>query len=320
MLTVLQPGLLTTVQDLGRHGSAHLGIGASGAADQPALRLANALVGNPATAGALEMTLIGPTLQFERDAWVALTGAPLPRARLNDAPVAMWRAVRVTAGARLSLGPMPCGCRSYLAVAGGIDVDTWRDSRATDVNVGLGPIPRPLKAADTLPVGEATGDAIVDASWSLDPRPWFDAAQPHMLRITPGSHTDRLDARSRAALAAATFVASNASNRVGVRLDGPPLALGAPLELVSAGVTAGTVQLPPGGHPIIMGPEHPVTGGYPRIAHVVAVDLPKLAQCRPGDTVRFAWMDMAEAVAALARREVALHQLIERIHRRRDKA
>lgn len=320
MLSVIRPGLLTTLQDTGRPGSAHLGIGSSGAADLPALRLANALVGNSASACALEMTLNGPTLRAERDLWVALTGAPLPRARLDDAPLPMWRPVRVPAGSRLTPGPMSQGCRSCLAVAGGIDIPAWRGSHATDVNAGLGAWPLPLAAGDALPVGKTAFDPPDGTPWSLDPRPWFDAPSPRTVRLVPGSHTGCLDVAARDALSNDIFTIGNDSNRVGLRLDGPRLALSAPLELVSEGVVAGTVQLPPDGRPIVLGPEHPVTGGYPRIAQVAAVDLPVLAQCRPGDTVGFQWIDMTRAVTLLAEREAALARLVEQIGRRLEKA
>lgn len=316
MLTIEHPGLLTTPQDAGRRGSAHLGIGHSGAADLPALRLANVLAGNPADACTLEMTLLGPTLVFDGDTCVALTGAPLAKARVGDIALPMWQPVRVPRGTCLTLGPMTQGCRSYLAVAGGIEVMPWRGSRSTDINAGLGPLPRALAAGDTLPVGRPANTPPGDGSWSLDPRPWFDTSSPRRIRLLPGSHSDRLDPASRAALTRDTFRINRDSNRVAVRLDGPRLALAEPLEPVSEGVVTGTMQLPSGGQPIIMGCEHPVTGGYPRIGQVAAVDLPVLAQCRPGDTVAFEWIGREQALNLLAKRERALERLFHDIHAR----
>ncbi len=321
MLSVERPGPLTTLQDAGRPGSAHLGIGRAGAADLPALRLANALVGNPDDACVLEMTLAGPTLVFHEPGVVALTGAPLPAARVDDAPLPMWHACAIAAGARLTLGPMRTGCRSYLAVGGGIDVPPWRGSRSTDVNAGLGPWPRALAAGDMLATGEPpVRPDRTAASWSLDPRPWFHPARPCRIRLLPGSHTGMLDADSRDALTNRDFTTGRDSNRVGMRLDGPVLALRQSLELVSEGLVPGVVQLPPDGRPIIMGCEHPVTGGYPRIAQVAAVDLPLLAQCRPGDVLRFAWIEPEQALRKLAERESALTRLIGHIHQRRQSA
>lgn len=318
MLTIKQPGPLTTLQDTGRNGSAHLGIGHSGGADLPALRLANALVGNDVDACALEATLLGPSLSFDHDTLIAVTGAPLPKARLGDQALPTWQPVRVRAHTPLTLGPMAHGCRSYLAVAGGIDVPSWRHSRCTDVNAALGPIPRALEAGDKLPTAESTVTPAADVNWSLDPRPWFAASRDHRIRLLPGSHSDRLDAASRARLTAEPFHIGNDSNRVGMRLDGPALALQSSLELISEGVAPGTMQLPPGGQPIIMGCEHPVTGGYPRIAQVCAMDIPVLAQCRPGDTVTFEWADHAQAMAWLSERNTALNRLITRIRTRLD--
>lgn len=318
MLTIRQPGPLTTLQDFGRNGSARLGIGHAGAADLPALRLANALVGNDDAACALEATLLGPSLEFDRDTVIAVTGAPMPKARIGDQPLPAWQPVLVPAGVRLTLGPMERGCRSYLAVAGGIDVPCWRNSRSTDVNAKLGPVPRPLETGDTLPTGQSSGTPATPVDWSLDPRPWFHASSVLSVRLLPGSHTDRLDATSRARLTDEVFLIGNDSNRVGVRLDGPRLALASALELTSEGVVVGTMQLPPGGQPIIMGCEHPVTGGYPRIAQVCTVDMPVLAQCRPGDTVMFEWIERAGAMQRLSAHEAALQKLIARIRTRLD--
>lgn len=319
MLTVARPGLLSTLQDLGRHGSAHLGIGHSGAADLPALTLANALVGNPPGACALEVTLDGPTLTTDCDTWVAWAGAPLPQARLDDAPLLGWSSVHMPAGSRLELGGMPTGCRGYLAVAGGVDLPSWRGSRSTDVNAALGPIPRPLEKGDTLSIGRPGTDLPGAGGWSLDPRPWFDAHTSQPIRLLPGSHGHLLDADSRQALTQSPFTVANDSNRVGLRLQGQQLALSSALELVSAGVAAGTMQLPPNGQPIILGPEHPVTGGYPRIAQVATVDLPRLAQCRPGDTLRFEWIEPDQAMALLIRREAMLTQLGQHIRQRLER-
>lgn len=317
MMTIEEAGPLTTLQDPGRPGSAHLGIGRSGAADLPAMRLANALVGNRQDACVLEMTLAGASVAFRCPVTVAITGAVLPRAEVDGTPLPMWQSFPIPAGARLALGPMSRGCRSYLAVGGGIDVPSWRGSRCTDVNAGLGPCPRALEAGDTLALGTPRMPASVQApAWSLDPEPWFDDTSPRSIRLLPGSHTEALDADSRDALTTGEFTLGNDSNRVGMRLDGPTLKLGEPLELISEGIVPGVMQLPPDGRPIIMGCEHPVTGGYPRIGQVAAVDLPVLAQCRPGDTLHFAWVEPARAMQLLAERESGLEQLVSRIGKR----
>jgi biotin-dependent carboxylase-like uncharacterized protein len=315
VIEVLDPGLLSSLQDAGRPGYAHLGIGRAGAADLPALQLANALVGNQANACAIEFTLRGARLRLHRDASVALTGAPLPRANCDGVPLPMWQAHGCAAGSVLELGPMASGCRSYLAVGGGIDVAPWLGSRATDINAGAGPLQgRALRAGDRLRLGAAPPVVARSRRWSLDPRPWFDEAA--VLRLQPASHTAQLDDVSRAALIADTFRLRADSNRVGARLQGPALRLRQPLELVSEGVIAGVMQLPPGGQPIVLLNEHPATGGYPRIAQLAAIDLARLAQRRPGDLLRFAWITPDQAGQAYDRQQQRLHCLLANIARR----
>lgn len=317
MIEVLAGGLISSVQDTGRPGSGHLGIGRAGAADPPALQLANALVGNVRTACGMEVTLRGPRLRLHRDAIVALTGASLPHARCNGEPLPMWQAHGCPAGSELDLGAMAEGCRSYLAISGGIDVAPWLGSRSSDLNARVGPMHgRALKAGDRLPVGESSMSLPRRVRWSLDPRPWFDPGTPVELHLLPGTHTSWLDADSLAALGQASFRVGSDSNRVGARLQGPALRLSDPLELVSEGVVAGVMQLPPGGQPIVLLNEHPVTGGYPRIAQLAAVDLPRLAQCRPGDMLRFSWITLAQAQEALRARDRALDRLLADIAER----
>ena len=313
-LRVLKTGPLTTPQDGGRPGHARFGIGRSGAADRPAFMLANQLVGNPADACVLEMTLMGPELQLEADRWLALTGAPLPQATIDDRPLPMWRPVHARAGSRLKLGGMASGCRSYLAVAGGIDVEPWLGSRACDVNAGLGP--PPLAEGDRVPLGQPDHALAADDDWSLDPAPWFDHDADRPLRLLRSSHTRLLDEPSLRKLTSETFTLHADSNRVGSRLDGPRLALAADTEIISAGSVAGSVQLPPGGQPIVFGCEHPVSGGYPRIAQLIEADLPRMAQRRPGDALCFCWVSMDEALEARHTARALLAQMRRQINNR----
>lgn len=319
MIEVLHAGLLSSLQDRGRIGHAHLGVGRAGAMDQCAWRLANALVGNSENACAIEMTLQGPRLRLHRDSIVALTGAPLPRARCAGQPLPMWRPVACRAGSELDLGSMPKGCRSYLAVAGGIAVKPWLGSCSSDINAGLGPLQgRALRKGDRLPLGHAAVAVPAAGPWSLDPRPWFAHERDRtVLRLVRGSHTPALAADSLTALTSMPFRVDADSNRVGIRLQCEAmLRLREPLELISEGVIAGVMQLPRGGQPIILVGEHPVTGGYPRIAQVVAADLPQLAQCRPGDTLYFTWTTITQAQQALRRQRASLACLCADIARR----
>ncbi|MBS0581581.1 MAG: biotin-dependent carboxyltransferase family protein [Proteobacteria bacterium] len=338
-LRVLAPGLLTSVQDGGRRGHAAIGVGRAGAMDDVSLRLANMLVGNAQDVAALEITLRGPRLRFEADALIAIAGAEID-ARCGDEIVPLWRPVLLRAGSELSLGGMRHGTRAYLAVAGGIALPAVLGSRSSDINAALGPLPRALAAGDELPCAAAPrvlcGDLrealgalpfeartenrrVFAAKWSLDPSSWFDAGATRPIRAIAGTHFDRLDADSRRALFGAEFRIGVDSNRVGCRFERVPLKLAAPIEMVSAGTAPGTLQLPPGGVPIALTAEAPTTGGYPRIAQVIAIDLPHLAQRRPGDAVRFAPTDLAAAQMRYLERERALAKLASwiqaRLHR-----
>jgi antagonist of KipI len=308
---LLRAGMLTTLQDRGRHGCAMLGVGTAGAMDDVSARLANALVGNAPDAAVLEITLIGPRLRFGQAARIALTGAEHP-----DLP--MWRTLGVEAGTVLDVGNARHGARAYLAIAGGFVVERVLGSAATDVNARLGGVDgRPLCEGDRLAIG--TADPVARGphpAWSLDPRPWFDPDPATPIRLIRGTHYDALDAASRAALFRPGFRIASDSNRVGLRLDGPRLALSAPLELVSEPLAGGTLQLPPGGQPIALMAEHPTIGGYPRIGHVAALDFATLAQRRPGDAVHFVEIGLDDAQTRYLERERALALLIETIHER----
>lgn len=325
-ITVLAAGMLTTVQDGGRSGHAALGVGRAGAMDPVALRLANALVGNDILVGnvnnasALEITLRGPHLRFDNDTLIAITGADIP-AHCDGKPVLPWRPAVLRAGSELTLGAMPRGTRSYLAVAGGIDVMPMLGSRSTDINSRLGG--RVLAAGDVLAIATtrkitSENHCVIAGNWSLDPRPWFDPDPQTPIRVIAGTHFPHLDNASQRALFATAFRIDADSNRVGYRLRGATLALREPLELVSAGVVPGTVQLPPGGDPILLMAEAPTCGGYPRIAQVITVDLPRLAQRPPGGMVRFAETSLDEAQTRYLERERALARIArivaERLH------
>jgi biotin-dependent carboxylase-like uncharacterized protein len=267
MIEVLEPGPLATVQDRGRPGLAHLGVPPSGAADPRAHALGNRLVGNPPDAAALEATLAGPRLRFAQGALVALAGA-LHRP-----------AFEVGAGEVLELGPFGGGARVYVAVRGGIGVEPVLGSRSTDLMSGLGP--PVLRAGDVLPVGDEVAGPPEDV-----PAAGALPAEP-VLRVIPGPRADWFAPDALDALTAQAWRMSPASNRVGIRLQGEPLRWSRRQELRSEGLVTGSLQVPPNGLPILLGPDHPTTGGYPVLSVVVSDDLWLAAQLRPGDTVRF---------------------------------
>ncbi len=302
MIRVFSPGLLTTVQDLGRPGLGALGVPPGGAADAHALRLGNLLLGNDEGAAALELTLAGPALCFEEDALVAFAGAPFA-ATLDGRDVVPWSVVEVPAGGRLVVGRALSGARGYLCVRGGIDVPRLLGSRSTDVATGFGGFGgRAVATGDLLAVAGAEGaprgrrvDAVA-ARWN-GPR--------RLVRVTPGPQEAWFAPEALSAFLSRRFRVSASSSRTGVRLEGEPLA--APgRSLVTEGVVAGAVQVPAGGLPIVLLVEHPSTGGYPKIANVISADLSALAQLRPGDEVRFAPVSFEEARRLLLEREARL--------------
>ncbi len=326
-ISVLSPGLLTTVQDGGRTGHAALGIGQAGAMDATALRLANILVGNVENAAALEFTLRGPRLHFGHDSLIAVTGAEID-AHCGDVPLPMWRPIAIRAGTEIAFGGMRRGARAYLAVAGGIGVASVIGSRSSDLNAGIGG--HALVTSDALPAqpaqagiarrlwSESGADtcAFASAHWALDPQPWFDPDLRRPIRVITGTHFPRLDDASRHALLTSSFRIGADSNRVGYRLEGLLLAMREPLELVSEGVTPGTVQLPPNGNPIVLMAEAPTCGGYPRLGQIIGVDLPRLAQYRPGDRLRFTEASLDDAQTRYLERERALGRIAQTVAER----
>ncbi|MGH3342497.1 MAG: biotin-dependent carboxyltransferase family protein [Carbonactinosporaceae bacterium] len=279
-LEVLETGPLTTVQDLGRPGMAALGVGQAGAADRGALRLANRLVGNPEGAAALEVTVGGLAVRARGELTVALAGAPCP-ITLDGRREACHTVLHLPAGAELRLGVPETGLRSYLAVRGGVDVAPVLGSRSTDVLAGLGP-ERPV-AGTALPVGPAP------AGWpSVDHAPVPASPGGELtLRVVPGPREDWFTAEALDMLFHAAYTVTPESNRVGMRLAGPPLARAREGELPSEGMALGALQVPPSGQPTLFLADHPVTGGYPVAAVVVDADVDAAAQARPGQRLRF---------------------------------
>lgn len=280
MIEVVRPGPLTTVQDLGRPGHAHLGVPCSGAADRRSLCLANRLVGNPEGAAGLEMTFGGAVLRFHRPGWAAVTGAPVSL-RVAGRPVAMNAPCHIPAGTRLEVGVPRIGVRTYLAVRGGLAVDPVLGSRSTDLLSGLGPAP--LSDGDRLPVGASPDDAPI----LVDQAPVASLPHEPVLRILPGPRDDWFTADALHTLTAGPYEVTTDSNRVGIRLTGRPLRRARDGELPSEGMVTGALQVPPNGMPIIFLTDHPTTGGYPVIAVLASCDLPVAAQLRPGQKVRF---------------------------------
>ncbi|MEV3858315.1 biotin-dependent carboxyltransferase family protein [Streptomyces sp. NPDC050095] len=279
-LTVVRPGALTTIQDDGRTGHAHLGVPRSGALDAPALHLANRLVGNPENAAALETTLTGCALRPDRQVTAVVGGAPC-RVTIDGRPAPWGTPVRVPAGATLDIGPATHGLRSYVAFAGGVLVEPVLGSRSTDLLSGLGPAP--LAEGDLLPVGRPA-----------EPRPALPAAPPWtappaelILPARLGPRADWFTPEAVRTFLTAAYTVSPHSNRIGLRTEGPSLERELTGELPSEGMVLGAVQVPPDGRPVVFLHDHPTTGGYPVIAVVPEEALAAAAQAVPGTPVRF---------------------------------
>jgi biotin-dependent carboxylase-like uncharacterized protein len=279
VIVVLRPGPLTTVQDLGRPGLAHLGVGCSGAADRPSLRLANRIVGNAESAACLEATFGGLAVRFEQAATVALAGAPCP-VRVGGRQQAMFAPVPVAVGDVLELDMPARGVRTYLAVRGGFAPPPVLGSRSTDVLAGLGPAV--LRAGARLPVGEAAH------AWpTVDVVPVGPLPEEPCLRVLAGPRDEWFTDEAWDALVTEAYEVTPASDRVGARLHGPRLPRRVQRELPSEGMVEGALQVSPDGQPTLFLADHPVTGGYPVIAVVDPDDVPLAAQARPGQRLHF---------------------------------
>jgi biotin-dependent carboxylase-like uncharacterized protein len=276
---VVRAGALTTVQDMGRAGHAHLGVPRSGALDAPSSRLANRLVGNGPEAAVLETTLNGCAVRPRCTVTAAVTGAPCP-VTVDGRPAAWGAPVRVPAGAVLETGAAVRGVRSYVAFAGGVAVDPVLGSRSTDLLSGLGP--QPLAEGAVLPLGRpqappSHADAVL----------WQGPPDELVLKVLLGPRDDWFTPAALRTLAIGRYRVASASNRIGLRTEGPPLERARDGELPSEGMMLGSVQVPPDGRPVVFLADHPTTGGYPVVGVVPERDLAAAAQAAPGTGVRF---------------------------------
>lgn len=305
--TVVEPGLLTTIQDLGRPHAIASGVPPGGAMDRFAHRAANLLVGNSPLEATLECTLAGPALQVERACVIAVTGADL-EPRINGIAVEMWTGVFVAAGARLTFGARRLGARAYVAVSGGFEGDRWLGSRSTSLIAGRGGMRgRALAIGDALSLAvESSTPAVAGRTLAPSLRPDYS---DHALRAIPGPHARRLDAAGRRLLFSADFTIGMDSDRMGYRLEGPPLAAPGD-ELLSFGLVAGAVQLPSSGRPILLMADHQTAGGYPVVAVVVSASMAQAAQLAPGDAARFVQVTATQADEQRKERARALATLL----------
>ncbi|HEX8699800.1 MAG TPA: biotin-dependent carboxyltransferase family protein [Myxococcaceae bacterium] len=306
-LRVRKPGLFTTVQDLGRVGFGRWGVSPCGAMDPLALSLANLLVGNNVGAAALEVTALGPELEFEAEATFALSGAELG-ASLDGEWLSPGEAYRARAGQVLRFGNRARGARAYVAVAGGLgrSARSFLGSTATDIEAGLGGLTgRPLRAGDVLAL-EPQPPFRVRAARDAGER-WY--GEPDVVRFIP-ELSPRLSAEAVELFGAARFRISSRSNRVGYRLEGATLPVAQGGLQLSEPVAPGTLQLPPDGHPIVLMADRQTTGGYPRLGYVIRADVPKLAQRWLGDPLSFRAVTLEEARQALHEQHTWLQEAV----------
>jgi biotin-dependent carboxylase-like uncharacterized protein len=309
VIDVLDGGLFTTVQDAGRFGFQRYGVPVSGAMDVFALRAANRLAGNDEAAAGLEITLLGPQLRFLAPGSFALAGADLG-ATLDGRPVPSWETVTVSAGQTLAFAGPRDGARAYLAVSGGINVPLVLGSRSTYTRSQLGGFEgRSLKAGDVLQTG--VSGPVVDATRRRVPssrRPTY--GHDHRLRVVIGPQNDRFTNAGLLTFFCSTYTVTPQSDRMGCRLSGPRIEHTAGSDIVSDGSPLGGVQVAGDGVPIVLMADRGTAGGYTKIATVISVDVSRLAQAAPGDTVRFEAVSIEEALAARREQNAWLDEIV----------
>lgn len=326
---VLQPGMLATIQDLGRFGLQKFGVIVGGAMDSNSLRIANLLVGNTEGEGALEVTLFGTSLLFESDELIAITGGNLqPTVDGNEVP--MWQPLLIRKGSILKFNAAISGSRAYVAFGGGIQVPEVMGSKSTYIRAGIGGFQgRKLQKNDVFECNTRTesGEDLFDQlqkkasylSWSVHYSPFVTFKKTQTIRIIRGSEYERFDGGSLHKFLSTPYTISTQSDRMGYRLEGQNIRLKEPFELLSEGVTFGTIQVPPNGQPIILMADRQTTGGYPKIGQVISADLPALAQMQANSHVFFKEVTLEEAQWALIHQEKELNELafglrIKRLH------
>jgi antagonist of KipI len=307
---VIKPGALSTLQDLGRFGYQRYGVIVDGVMDEWSHRVANILVGNPETEATLEMTLIGASLRFDDATLIAICGADLSP-RIGEREVPMDRPVLLRAGSQLEFGRRRSGCRAYLAIHGGYDVEPVMNSKSTYLRGGFGGFQgRALRRDDMIAIGRsdatsryrsltqtlnARDDPFSAPAFAVATRSVPDENAPQSVRVIAGPQWHGFAAATQQAFLDSEFAITPNSDRMGYRLQGAKLVPREAIEMISEGVSFGTIQVPPDGNPIILMADCQTTGGYPKIAQVASVDLPLLAQMMPGESVRFELISLDDA-------------------------
>ncbi len=322
-ITVLTPGILTTIQDTGRYGYQKYGVIVSGAMDTYALRLSNIMLGNNENEGVLEITLIGPSLSIKKGNLIAITGANLSPT-INGKKVPMGRPIYLNEDIVLKFGKCISGCRSYLSVAGGFDIPIFMGSKSTYLRAKIGGKDgRALKKDDRLELGDKSqlSLSIISKLKEFSKEESFSAAKWYMknimlpssdvtvIRVFEDSQFKYVNEGSINEFFSATFNIDAKSDRMGYRLNGPKIEFKENIEMISGEVAFGTIQIPPDGNPIILLADRGTSGGYPKIAHVASFDIQKLVQLKPYDKVQFKKITLKEAEMLYLSREKDIEKL-----------
>ncbi|WP_272466534.1 biotin-dependent carboxyltransferase family protein [Terrihalobacillus insolitus] len=324
MISLTKPGLLTSVQDLGRYGFQKYGVITSGVMDQLAHRTSNLLVGNEENEATIELTLLGPVIDFEEDKLISICGGNLSPS-INGEPVRLWRPILVKEGSQLRFGQCISGCRAYLAIAGGIGVPNVMDSKSTYLRAGLGGFKgRALNVGDKLEtkhindvsarmideLSKCSGDEnFAETDWSVASDLFPSYEKIPSIRVMKGRQYHLFSKESQDTFFSQPFEITPQSDRMGYRLKGPSLSLEEASEMLSEAVNFGTIQVPSDGNPIVLLADRQTTGGYPKIGQIATVDLPLMAQLKPGDLVRFVEVSHEEAQHLYLEREMKIQQL-----------
>jgi antagonist of KipI len=314
--SIIKPGILDSIQDPGRMGYGNWGIGPGGVMDPYAARVANLLVGNGECEAIIEIHFPGPQILFEQNTLIAITGGDFSPT-VNDESIPRWQPVVVRKNTVLHFPALVQGGRCYISVHGGFCMKKWLNSYSTNLKAGAGGWHgQALKKGDELPFAENSiyfaGLLKEDSNFEI--LPWRvniadHYRDPHSIGFLPGNEWKKLSAESQKTFLRESFVIHPSSDRMGYQLNGSPLALAQHVELISSAVSFGTMQLLPNGQLIVLMADHQTTGGYPRIAHVITAHLPKLAQLRPGDPLKFTMTEHSIAEALLTARKKELHIL-----------
>ncbi|MEO5998738.1 MAG: biotin-dependent carboxyltransferase family protein [Chitinophagaceae bacterium] len=312
-IVIIKPGILDSIQDLGRTGQASYGINVGGAMDRFAVLVGNILVGNDVIEAVMEIHYPGPQILFEQDALISITGADFT-AGLNDESLPSWQPILIRKNTVLQFPINKKGARAYLAVQGGFLIDKWLNSYSTNLKAGIGGWKgRRLEKGDELFFRQR--DKCVSSLFKSENnfqilrwRPDVSKVyrDPHEISVIKGYEWDELTDSSKESLKQSNFIIHPSSDRMGYQLEGHPLHLQEKKEMVSCAVSFGTIQLLPNGRPVVLMADHQTTGGYPRIGHVISSHLPKLAQLGPSDTVQFNYVDINEAEKQLFSQQIEI--------------